>query len=112
MSSSSWKHAMRGECKTPGGKLIAVDLEVQNEIIHSVQISGDFFIHPETEGKSILQRLADSIIGQPEGKSIQQWNSRLDAALPWDIELLGTSTKALAVAICRALGQPAELTSL
>jgi len=103
---------MLGECKTPGGKLIAVDLDVQNEFIHAVRISGDFFIHPETEAKQTLHRLTTALVGQSSKLSIQQYKSKLDEVLPWDVELLGTSTQALAVAVCRALGQSAELTSL
>lgn len=103
---------MRGECKTPSGKLIAVDLEVKNGIILSVQISGDFFIHPEAEARPTLHRLTSAIIGKLANQTIQQWNVWLNEALPWNVELLGTSTQALAVAVCRALGQSVELMPL
>ena len=103
---------MHGECKTPGGKLIAVDLDIKNEAIHNVRISGDFFVHPESEARNVLHRLSTVITEQTEQLPVQQWNAKLNAALPWDVELLGTSTQALAVALCRALGQPAELEPL
>jgi hypothetical protein len=33
--------------KVPGGKLVKVKLEVRGNVIESVRILGDFFIHPE-----------------------------------------------------------------
>ncbi len=33
--------------KVPNGKLIRVDLELENNIIEKIKITGDFFIHPE-----------------------------------------------------------------
>jgi len=38
-----------GKCsyKVPNGKLIRVKVEFENELIIKVQITGDFFIHPE-----------------------------------------------------------------
>ncbi len=103
---------MHGECKTPGGKLIAVDLDVTNGIIHNVRISGDFFVHPEPQAGEVLHRLSAVITEQTEQLLVQQWSVKLNAALPWEVELLGTSTQALAVALCRALGVSAELEPL
>lgn len=100
---------MHGECKTPGGKLVAVDLVVQNQIILEVRISGDFFIHPETKAKEVLYRLTSAIKGQLCSLNRQQWQDRLNNALPWDVELLGTSAQALAVALCRAHGDNLDL---
>lgn len=100
---------MHGECKTPGGKLIAVDLEVNNGIIHQVRISGDFFVHPEPRARETLFRLCTAITEHNDQHQVDLWDKKLNSALPWEVELLGTSTLALAVAICRALGQPAEL---
>lgn len=100
---------MRGECKTPGGKLIAVELEVDNSLIQSVRINGDFFIQPESKAKESLQLLVNAILKQSITNTLNQWNDRLQSVLPWDVELLGTSTRALAVAIRRACGENAEL---
>lgn len=100
---------MRGECKTPGGKLIAVDLEIRNEVITTVRLSGDFFIHPESKSQEVLHALRQTILGHSVSQTPNEWNTRLQAVLPWDVELLGTSTLALAVALCRACGQTAEL---
>jgi len=103
---------MHGECKTPGAKLIAVDLEVSNGILHDVRISGDFFVHPEPKAREVIHRLVSAIGQQTQTHSVEQWTAKLNSALPWDVELLGTSTQALAVALCRALGQAAELEPL
>lgn len=100
---------MHGECKTPGGKLIAVDLVVKNEMIFEARLSGDFFIHPEAKAKEVLYRLTSAIQSQRSTLSRQQWNEKLNNALPWDVELLGTSTQAMAVALCRARGDTVHL---
>ncbi|HQR43161.1 MAG TPA: biotin/lipoate A/B protein ligase family protein [Gemmatales bacterium] len=102
---------MHGECKTPGGKLIAVDLMVVDGLIQSARLSGDFFIHPETHAASVFQQLTQTIQGQSVALSLGEWKTRLHAALPWDVELLGSSTDALAVALCRARGDAVELES-
>jgi lipoate-protein ligase A len=100
---------MHGECKTPGGKLIAIDFETQQGFITNARLSGDFFIHPETEAREVMHRLLTAIEGQPTSLRHDDWKQKLDAALPWEVELLGTSTAALAVALCRASGQQIEL---
>jgi len=38
---------MRGEYKVPGGKLVAVDLEVADGRIAKAAVSGDFFLEPD-----------------------------------------------------------------
>ena len=41
-------HMRHGECKTPGGKLVAVNVAVDEDgTIKSCHISGDFFIEPD-----------------------------------------------------------------
>jgi lipoate---protein ligase len=102
---------MRGECKTPGGKLIAVELKLQNDVIEKAVLSGDFFVHPEDKAREALFHLTSAIIGRANTLTPQQWNENLQAALPWEVELLGTSTMALAVALCRARGDQVELTT-
>jgi len=38
---------LKGELKARGGKLIRCTLTVKNNIIQTIQITGDFFLHPE-----------------------------------------------------------------
>jgi hypothetical protein len=35
--------------KVPGGKLLKVSAEIDNDVLVSVQITGDFFVYPEEE---------------------------------------------------------------
>lgn len=100
---------MRGECKTPGGKLIAVEYDLSNNTMQRIRISGDFFIHPESKAREVLDGLRQVIEGRENNLSLQEWNDALQRALPWDVELLGTSTQAFAIALCRARGEQAEL---
>ncbi len=34
--------------KVPNGKLLRIETELDDDIISSIKITGDFFIHPET----------------------------------------------------------------
>ncbi len=100
---------MHGECKTPGGKLIAIEYDTQQGHIQNARLSGDFFIHPESRAREIFHRLITAINGQLESLTREEWKIKLNAALPWDAELLGSSTDALAVALCRARGENVDL---
>jgi lipoate-protein ligase A len=99
---------MHGEYKTPNGKLVAVDFEVEDGVLRNVQLSGDFFLHPE-------EALAD-ITNALEGLSIDlsetEIAGRVWAAMPRDAELLGSSPDAIGAAVRRALAaQDVGLTS-
>ncbi|TAM93692.1 MAG: biotin--protein ligase, partial [Rhodanobacteraceae bacterium] len=39
---------MHGEYKMPGGKLVVADLEVRDDKLTRVRISGDFFLEPDS----------------------------------------------------------------
>jgi lipoate-protein ligase A len=91
---------MHGEYKTPGGKLVAVDLDVVDDLITNVSISGDFFAEPDQVIEVLNAALADLPSETPKGDLVQV----LDAALPHDGTLIGISTEGVAAAIRRALG--------
>jgi lipoate-protein ligase A len=38
---------MRHEEKIPGGKMLAVEVDISGRTIAKVKITGDFFLHPE-----------------------------------------------------------------
>ena len=38
---------MHGAFKTPGGKLVQVDFDLEDEILRNVEVTGDFFLYPE-----------------------------------------------------------------
>ena len=90
---------MHGEYKTPGGKLIAVDFDVEDDRLRDVVVSGDFFLYPE-------EALTD-VIGALEGLSVElsegEIANRVRMAMPRDAELLGSSPEAIGAAVRRAL---------
>ena len=47
---------MHGEYKVPGGKLVAVDLDVVDGLLSGVSVSGDFFLEPD-------EALAGAVVG-------------------------------------------------
>jgi Bacterial lipoate protein ligase C-terminus len=51
----------RFEYKVPGGKLLRVKLEVEAEKIKFLQLTGDFFMQPETD----LEELEAQLISSP-----------------------------------------------
>ncbi len=95
---------MHGEYKTPGGKLIAVDFDVEDGRLRDVVVSGDFFLYPE-------EALTD-VIGALEGLSVElsegEIANRVRMAMPRDAELLGSSPEAIGAAVRRALASGAD----
>lgn len=92
-------HAMHGEYKTPGGKLVAVDFDVEDDALRDVRLTGDFFLYPE-------EALAD-LTAALEGLSVELSESEIAeqvrVAIPRDAELLGSSPEAIGAAVRRAL---------
>lgn len=39
--------AVHGEYKVPGGKLVVVDLDVEDGVLRNVRVAGDFFLEPD-----------------------------------------------------------------
>jgi hypothetical protein len=91
--------AARGEYKTPGGKLIAVEFDVRGGRLHGVMVTGDFFLYPE----EALPKLAAALEGQPATLDENGYAQRIQAVLDGDVQLLGSSAAALATAVLRAL---------
>ncbi|MHA1930077.1 MAG: lipoate protein ligase C-terminal domain-containing protein [Candidatus Thorarchaeota archaeon] len=50
---------MKSIYKIPGGKLIKINLEMTGDKIKSIQIFGDFFLHPE----ELIHHIEQSLIG-------------------------------------------------
>jgi lipoate-protein ligase A len=89
----------RGEYKTPGGKLIAVEFSVEEGMIRNVSVTGDFFLYPE----EALPRLAAALEGQPAQLEAHAYAALIQPVLDSGVELLGSSSSALASAVMRAL---------
>lgn len=90
---------MHGEYKMPGGKLVVMDLDVRDGRLVDVQLSGDFFLEPD----SALRSINAALDGQPADASETALTAALNAALPPDVMMYGVSSEAIAVAVGRAL---------
>lgn len=95
---------MHGEFKTPGGKLVVVDLEVVDGRLADVEVSGDFFLYPEEALGDITRALA----GMNAALDGEEIAAGVRAGLRPGAELLGTSPEAIATAVRRALGADEE----
>jgi lipoate-protein ligase A len=90
---------MHGEYKTPGGKLVQVDFDLEGEQLRNVVVSGDFFLYPE----DALEKITAAVEGTPADQSLADRAKAIQAAIGPDVEWLGSSPMALATAIERAL---------
>jgi lipoate---protein ligase len=91
--------AMHGEYKTPGGKLVIVDFEVEGDRLRRVMVSGDFFLYPE----ETLDAIVAGLEGVPVTLSEAELAAAIDGAIPDDAQLLGFSPLAIAIAVRRGL---------
>jgi lipoate-protein ligase A len=92
---------LRGEYKVPGGKLVAVDVEVRDGRLDRVAVSGDFFLEPD----DALTRLDAALTGRPEDSSVAQLTSAVEAALRPTDTLVGFTPESVAIAVRRAVGR-------
>jgi lipoate-protein ligase A len=90
---------MHGAFKTPGGKLVQVDFDVEDERLRNVEVTGDFFLYPE----EALTAITASVEGSPTDLSLAERTATIAAAIGPGVEWLGSSPEALATAIERAL---------
>lgn len=91
---------MRGEYKVPGGKLVAVDVEVGDGRIVSAAVSGDFFLEPD----DALEAIDAALVGEPESAGVEHLTRVVMAALGEGVTMVGFSPEAVAIAVRRALG--------
>jgi lipoate---protein ligase len=89
----------RGEVKTPGGKLIAVEFDVVDGELRNVVVTGDFFLYPE----DALPILSSALENSPAWLAEESYVTNIRTALDSRAELVGSSPEALAVAVVRAL---------
>ena len=99
---------MHGEYKVPGGKLVVVDLTVVDGRLASVQVSGDFFLEPD----SALDTINAALLGLPANADEHQLTDVVDNALGPEVSLYGLTPEGVAIAVRRALDStPAERAS-
>ena len=91
---------MHGEYKVPGGKLVVVDLEVDQDALVDVTLSGDFFLDPD----SALTRMTQALEGVCASASAKEIAELVEASLESDDVLMGITPAAVGVAVRRALG--------
>ncbi len=91
---------MRGEYKVPGGKLVAVDVEVESGRISQAAVSGDFFLEPD----EALADINDALLGQTESASVADLAGAIEQRLRPEASLIGFSPEAVGIAVRRALG--------
>lgn len=96
---------MHGEYKTPNGKLVAIDLDVEDGKLRDVMVSGDFFLYPE----EALADITGALNGLSAELTIVEIAERVRMAMPRDAELLGSSPEAIATAVRRALAGDAQV---
>ncbi|UNX53902.1 lipoate--protein ligase family protein [Georgenia sp. TF02-10] len=92
---------MHGEYKVPGGKLVAVDLEVKDGRLAGVRVSGDFFLEPD----SALEDIDAALDGMPETATAAQLAQAIGGALHDGVAMVGFSPEAVGIAVRRALGR-------
>lgn len=90
---------MHGEYKVPGGKLVVVDLEVENDKIARFRLAGDFFLEPD----SALDDINAAVDGLPVESDSTAIAAAVRAALPEGAQLLGFTPEAVGTAVRRAL---------
>ncbi len=94
---------VHGEYKVPGGKLVAVDLDVVDGLLSDVSVSGDFFLEPD-EALAVLSSALDGLPREtPAGRLAEAVSTALDG-LDEPVALVGFDAHAVAVAVRRALG--------
>lgn len=95
---------LHGEYKVPGGKLVVVDLAVEDGVITRFRLAGDFFLEPD----DALEAIDAAVVGLPEQASAADLAAAVRAALPEGAVLLGFSPEAVATAVRRAIGRAAD----
>ena len=95
---------LHGEHKTPGGKLVAVDLRVAGNALADVQVSGDFFVYPE----EAFADLAAALEGASASADAAALADRIRHGFRAGAQLLGSSPEGLAIAVLRALESSEE----
>jgi lipoate-protein ligase A len=96
---------VRGEYKVPGGKLVAVDLDVEAGRLAHVRVSGDFFLEPD----AALEDIDAALEGLPAESDAAELARAIERGLEdrFDgrVALIGFSPQAIGIAVRRALGK-------
>ncbi|PJI93231.1 lipoate--protein ligase family protein [Luteimicrobium subarcticum] len=98
---------MRGEYKVPGGKLVAVDVEVRSgddgDVLAAAAVSGDFFLEPD----DALELIDAALVGRSAQAGVAELADAVRGALaaaPFEVTMVGFDAESVAIAVRRALG--------
>jgi lipoate-protein ligase A len=91
---------MHGEYKVPGGKLVVVDVEVEDGQLVDVRLSGDFFLEPD----DALGHITEALEGIPAESGAGALAAAVGEATA-DAVLVGFDARSVALAVLRALGR-------
>ena len=92
--------AMRhGEYKIPEGKLVVVDLQVEQARLCNVRLSGDFFLEPP----ETLDAINTALNGLRHDATSEEIEQAAQAAIGPDVMMYGITTAGIAVVVQRAL---------
>lgn len=91
---------VRAEYKVPGGKLVAVDLDVVDGRLANAAVSGDFFLEPD----SALATINGALNGLPSSSTADTIALAISSAVGPDVHLIGFSAQSVGIAVRRALG--------
>ncbi|MDR2114196.1 MAG: lipoate--protein ligase family protein [Bifidobacteriaceae bacterium] len=92
---------MHGEYKTPGGKLVAAEVETAAGRLTEVKLAGDFFLEPD----DALSRMEAALQGSALDDPAPTLAERIQQALEPTDTLVGFDAGAVAIAVRRALGK-------
>lgn len=88
-----------GEYKTVGGKLVIADFQIRDDQLRDVSISGDFFLEPA----EALEQINRVLEGMPASSSQETLATAILHALDPDVEMVGFSPEAVAIAVRRGV---------
>lgn len=81
---------------------MVADVELADDEIRRVTITGDFFLEPA----EALDDIAESLVGAPSMAGEDELSDRIKARLAAGVELIGFSPEAVATAVRRAIDDP------
>lgn len=91
---------VHGEYKVPGGKLVVADLTLNDGVIESARINGDFFLEPD----EALEDINAALTGLSVDTTHADLRTALTGSIRDDAVLFGFDESAIATAVRRATG--------